>query len=67
MNWKDHYLKEKRMKLMQDKLRGKMMITFAVLRANVYCFLTDGGDKKKKAKSRKKFVIKRRLIFEDYK
>ena len=55
------------MKLMQDKLRGKVMIKFAVLRANVYCFLTDGDDKKKRAKSRKKFVIKRRLIFEDYK
>lgn len=67
MNWKDHYLKEKRMKLMQEKLRGKMMITFAVLRANVYSFLTGGGDKNKKAKSRKKFLIKRRLIFEDYK
>ena len=55
------------MKLMQEKLRGEMMITFAVLRANVYSFLTDGGDKNKKAKSRKKFLIKRRLIFEDYK
>ena len=55
------------MKLMQEKLRGKMMITFAVLRANVNSFLTDDGDKNKKAKSRKKFVIKRRLIFEDYK
>ena len=55
------------MKLMQEKLRGKMMITFAVLRANVNIFLTDDGDKNKKAKSRKKFVIKRRLIFEDYK
>ena len=53
MNWKDHYLKEKRMKLMQDKLRGKMMITFAVLRANVYCFLKMVVTKRKKQKAEK--------------
>ena len=52
--------------LMKDELGGKIMITFAGLRAKTYSYLIDDSSKDKKAKSTKKPVIKRKLKFENY-
>ena len=40
---------------------------FSALRAKTYAYLMDDDIKKKKAKGIKKFVIKRRLMFGNYK
>ena len=54
--------------LFKDELGGKIMKEFVALRAETYAYLMDDNDsKKKKAKGMKKFVIKRELIFENYK
>ena len=43
------------------------MKEFVVLRAKTYAYLTDDDSEKKKAKATKKCVIKRMLMFENYK
>ena len=53
--------------LMKDELGGKIMTQFAALKPNIYLSLTDDNDVNKKLKGTKKFVIKRKLKFEDYK
>ena len=53
--------------LMKDELEGKIMTEFVVLRPKSYSYLTDDCKEYKKAKGTKKFVIKRRLKFNDYK
>ena len=53
--------------LMKDKLGGKIMTEFAVLRSNTYSYLTDDNNVVKRAKVTKKSVIKRKLKFEYYK
>ena len=62
--------------LFKDELGGKIMTEFVALRAKTYVYLIDGYndddyDKKKiinkKAKGTKKCVIKRELMFENYK
>ena len=62
--------------LFKDKLGGKIMEEFCALRAKTYAYLINGYndddyDKEKiinkKAKGTKKCVIKRRLMFENYK
>ena len=53
--------------LMKDELGGKIMIEFAALRPKTYSYLMDDGGSDEKAKGTKKFVIKRRLKFYDYK
>ena len=53
--------------LMKDELGGKTMKEFCGLRAKTYAYLLDDNSGKKKAKETKKCVIKRRLIFENYK
>ena len=53
--------------LMKNELEGKIMTEFAALRPKTYFYLTDGGRNDKKAKGTKKFVIKRRLKFNDCK
>ena len=53
--------------LMKDELGGKIMTEFAALKPNIYLSLTDDNDVNKKLKGTKKFVIKRKLKFEDYK
>ena len=50
--------------LMRDKLGGKIMTEFVVLRPKTFSYLMDDG---KKAKGAQKCVIKRRLLFNDYK
>ena len=53
--------------LMKDELGGKIMIEFVALRPKTYSYLMDDGPSDKKAKGTKKFVMKRRLRFNDYK
>ena len=43
------------------------MSELAGLRAKTYSYLTDDGSEVKKAKGKKKCVIKRKIKFEDYK
>ena len=54
-------------RLMKDESGGKIMIELVGLRAKTYSYLTDDSSKDKKAKDTKKCVIKRKLIFENYK
>ena len=53
--------------LMKDELGGKIMTEFVALRPKTYSYLTNNCEEDKKAKGKKKCVIKRRLKFNDYK
>ena len=53
--------------LFKDELGGKIMKEFCALRAKTYTYLMDDDSEKKKAKGIKKYVIKHRLMFENYK
>ena len=53
--------------LMKDELGGEIMTEFVALRPKTYSYLMDDGWSNKKAKGTKKFVIKQRLKFNDYK
>ena len=46
---------------MKDGLDGKMMTEFATLRLKTHNYLIDDSDENKKAKGRRKCVIKRKL------
>ena len=50
----------------KDELGGKIMKEFVALRARTYAYLMS-DDSKEKAKGTKKCVIKRELMFENYK
>ena len=52
--------------MFKDELGGKIMKEFCALRAKTYAYLMDDS-KKKKAKETKKCIIKRRIMFENYK
>ena len=52
---------------MKDKLGEQIMKEFVGLRAKTYSYLKDNNDEDKKAKGTKKYVIKRKLKFQDYK
>ena len=52
---------------MDDELGRKIMIKFVGLRTDIYSYLIDDGSEDKKAKGTKKYVIKRKLKFENYK
>ena len=52
---------EKVIRLMKDKLGGKIMTELAALRAKTYSYLMDDGNGDKKAKGTKKCVIKKCL------
>ena len=52
---------------MKDEFGGKIMIKFVGLRAKCCSYLRDDGSEDKKVKGPKKCVIKRKLIFENYK
>ena len=70
MKSSDHYLKEtiKRViKLMENKLGGKIMKELAALGTKTYGYLSDNIDTDQKVKGRKKSVIKRKFKFQDYK
>ena len=53
--------------MFKDELGGKIMKEFCALRAETYTYLMDDDSEKKKGKGIKKCVIKRRLMFENYK
>ena len=58
---------EKVIGLFKDELRGKTMTEFCALRAKTYAYKLDDDTEFKKAKGTKKSVIKRELMFENYK
>ena len=53
--------------LFKDELGGKIMTEFCALRAKAYAYKLDDDTEKKKAKGTKKCIIKRELMFENYK
>ena len=53
--------------LMKDELGGKIIMEFVTLRPKTYTFFTDDGKEDKKAKGRKKCIIKKMIKFNDYK
>ena len=53
--------------LMKDKLGAKIMTKLVGFRAKTYSYLIDNGNENKKAKDTKRFVIKGKLNFENYK
>ena len=53
--------------MFKDELEGKIMKEFCALRAKAYTYLMDDDSGTKKAKGVKRCVIKRRLMFENYK
>ena len=52
---------------MKDELGGQIMKEFVGLRAKTYSYLKDNNDEDEKAKGTKRYVIKRKLKFQDYK
>ena len=63
-------LKEKNKKVilsMKDELGVKKMADFAALRPKTYSYLTDSNNVNKKARGTKKYVIKQKIKFQDYK
>ena len=53
--------------MFKDELGGKVMKEFCALRAKTYTYLMEDDSEMKKAKGVKRCVIKRRLMFENYK
>ena len=53
--------------LFKDELDGKIMKEFVALKAKAYTYLMEDDNDHKKAKGTKKCVIKRELLFENYK
>ena len=52
---------------MKDELGRKIMIEFVGLRVKTYSYLIDDDSEDKKAKGSKKYVIKIKIKFENYK
>ena len=70
MNYIDYCRNEKIKKvigLMKDEIGGKVMTAFVGLRAKTYSCLIDDSSEDKKAKNTKKFAIKRKFKFQNYK
>ena len=53
--------------MFKDELGEKIMKEFCALRAKTYTYLMEDDSEHKKAKGTKKCIIKRRLMFENYK
>ena len=53
--------------LFKDELGGKSIIEFFALRARAYAYKLDDDIEHKKAKGTKKCIVKREIIFENYK
>ena len=53
--------------MFKDQLDGKIMKEFCALRTKTFTYLMEGNSEMKKAKEAKKYVVKRRLMFENYK
>lgn len=58
---------EKVIELMKDKLSRKIMTEIVALRPMMHCYLTNDENVDKKAKDRKKCVIKEEIELQDYK
>ena len=58
---------EKVIGMFKDELGGKIMKEFCALRAKVYTYFMDDHSENKTAKGKKGCVVKRRLMFENYK
>ena len=58
---------KKKIGFCKDELRRRIVKEFAGLRAKTYTYLIDDDSENKKAKGTKKCVIKRGLMFNDYK
>ena len=52
--------------MFKDELGGKIMTEFCALRAKAYAYKLDDDTEKKKAKSTKKCIVKRDIIFKNY-
>ena len=57
----------KKVGLFKDELGGKIMKEFCAVRAKTYTYLMDDDSENKKAKGVKRCIVKRRLMFENYK
>ena len=53
--------------LFKDELGGKIITEFVAFRRKAYAYLDDDGNNHKKAKGTKKFVIKQKLMFQNFK
>ena len=53
--------------LFKDELGGKIIVEVVALRPKTWAYLIDDGSEHKRAKRTKMCVIKRRLMFENYK
>ena len=53
--------------MFKDELGEKIMKEFCALRAKTYTYLMEDDNEMKKAKGIKRCVVKRRVIFENYK
>ena len=58
---------KKVIEMFKDELGGKIIKEFCALRAKTYTYLMDDGSEHEKAKGVKRCVVKRRLMFENYK
>ena len=54
------------MGMFKDELGDKIMKEFCTLRAKTYAYLLDDDKDMKKAKGTKRCIVKRRLMFENY-
>ena len=54
-------------RFLKDELGGKILTEFYALRAKAYTYKLDDDTEHKKAKGTKKCIIKREIIFENYK
>ena len=52
---------------MKDELRGKILTEFVALRPKTCPYLDDNCNEHKKAKGTKKYVIKQRIMFQNFK
>ena len=53
--------------MFKNELGGRITKEFCALRANTYSYLIDDDSEVKKSKGTKKCIIKRKLMFENYK
>ena len=60
-------INEKVIGTFKDELGGRIMKEFCALRAKTYTYLMEDDSEMKKAKGVKRCVVKRRLMFENYK
>ena len=70
MSQRDHFQKEKIKNvigLVKEESSGKILKELRRLRAQTYRYITDNNNESKKARGTKKYIVKRKLKFENYK